>query len=318
MTSPLNQLLKKASTNQWTQRETEAVKSLKAATQLLPTLQIPSHGNRILQTDASDKYWFAVLLEELKGKRRLCGYRSGKFKESESHYHSTFKEILVVKNGIQKFEFHLIGHNFLVESDMSAFPQMLNLKKKTIPNAQLLRWSQWFSRYTFKHIKGKDNIIPDMLTRPPSHHPSSKIIPVIVMMNPSSPSSSSTPPNKLAKPPLQSKLENLPLNLIKDITFRTIQSRARTKLYQYQSLIIAKYADHAIRPIGIHPKNPFLHIFRIPYTLTFGFSKKVLPFLWYLCQLHTIIIEFPVPSLNIALHTKFADPNNTTHLHTFL
>ena len=137
-------------------------------------------------------------------------------------------------------------------------------------------------------------------------------------MNPSSSSSSSTSPNKPAKPSLQSKLKNLPPELIKDIAFRTIQSRARTKLYQYQSLIIAKYVDHTIRLIGIHPKNPFLHIFRIPYTLTFGFSKKVLPFLWYLCQLHTIIIEFPVPSLNIALHTKFADPNNTIHLHTFL
>ena len=78
----------------------KTVKSLKVVTQSLPTLQIPSHGKRILQTDASNKYWSTVLLEEINGKRRLCGYKSCKFKDSKSHYHSTFKEILVIKNGI--------------------------------------------------------------------------------------------------------------------------------------------------------------------------------------------------------------------------
>ena len=100
MTGPLNQLLKKDAPPQWTHKETTVVKSLKVATQSLPTLQIPLHGNRILQTDASDHYWSVVLLEDIDGKRRLCGYKSGKFKQSESHYHSTFKEILAMKNGI--------------------------------------------------------------------------------------------------------------------------------------------------------------------------------------------------------------------------
>jgi len=54
----------------------------------------------------------------------ICGYKSGAFKTSELHYHSTFKEILTVKNGIEKFQFHLLGHNFLVEMDMSSFPKM--------------------------------------------------------------------------------------------------------------------------------------------------------------------------------------------------
>ncbi|OMO64224.1 hypothetical protein COLO4_32095 [Corchorus olitorius] len=74
-----------------------------------------------------------------------------------AHYHSTFKEILGVKYGIQKFEFHLIGHHFIVELDMAAFDQMLDVKKKTVPNPQLLRWSQWFTCYSFttRHIKGK-------------------------------------------------------------------------------------------------------------------------------------------------------------------
>ena len=268
MIGHLNQLLKKDSTNQWTQRETEAVKSLKAATDSLPTLQIPSHGNRILQTDASDHYWSAVLLEDIDGKRRLCGYKSEKFKQSESHYHSTFKKILAVKNEIQKFEFHLIGHHFIVESDMSVFSQMLNLKKKTIPNAQLLRWSQWFSQYsfTFRHIKGKENLIPDMLTRPPSHP---QIIPVIAMMNPSSSSSSFVSPVNPSNSFLMDMEPNLPFDqlppeLLTLVTTDTLHLQAYPLLLKYQTRILRRYEDTSIQPIGIHLKYPFIHPFYFP------------------------------------------------------
>lgn len=92
----------------WKDAQTKAVKVLKEKLQQLPPLQIPSDGKRILQTDASDKYWGAVLFEENYGKRQLCGYKSGRFSNAEMHYHSTFKEILAVKKGISKFEFHLI------------------------------------------------------------------------------------------------------------------------------------------------------------------------------------------------------------------
>ncbi|KAL4281917.1 hypothetical protein GQ457_03G000800 [Hibiscus cannabinus] len=119
-------------------------------------------------TDASDKYWGAILFEEKNKKRYLCGYKSGRFSDAEIHYHSTFKEILAVKKAISKFEFHLIGHHFLVEMDMSSFPQMLRFKQKTVPHPQLLRWAEWFSKFSFdcKHIKGKTNVLADLLTRP--------------------------------------------------------------------------------------------------------------------------------------------------------
>ncbi|PKI49695.1 hypothetical protein CRG98_029940 [Punica granatum] len=52
----------------------------------------------------------------------------GRFKSSKQHYHSTFKEIMAVMNGIKKFEFHLVGYKFLVEMDMSSFPKMLPFK----------------------------------------------------------------------------------------------------------------------------------------------------------------------------------------------
>ena len=75
-------MLKKKSHN-WTTLQTKTIQQLKEKLTSLPALQIPSDEKRILQTDASDQYWGAVLLEENdKRKRRICGYKSGHFKDS--------------------------------------------------------------------------------------------------------------------------------------------------------------------------------------------------------------------------------------------
>ncbi|GJY69753.1 putative zinc finger, CCHC-type containing protein [Tanacetum coccineum] len=115
---------------QWMSRQTEAVKAIKCQAEKMPPLKIPaSSEKRILQTDAIDECWGAVLLvQDNNNKLHVCGYKSGTFKASEQHYHSTFKEILTVKRGIEKFQFHLIGHEFQVELDMSSFPCMLQFK----------------------------------------------------------------------------------------------------------------------------------------------------------------------------------------------
>ena len=86
----LAQLLKK-SPPEWNSIHTEAVQQLKKLVEKLPPLQILETGKRILQTDAIDEYWAAALFEELDGKRNICGYKSGAFKPSELHYHSTYK-----------------------------------------------------------------------------------------------------------------------------------------------------------------------------------------------------------------------------------
>nr|GEV51919.1 hypothetical protein [Tanacetum cinerariifolium] len=127
----------------WTSRQTEIVKVIKSLAEKMPPLKIhASSEKRILQTDASDECWGAVLLvQDNNNKRHVCGYKSGTFKAYEKHYYSTFKEILTVKRGIKKFQFHLIGHEFQVEMDMSSFPRMPQFKGKMLPHAQLLRLS---------------------------------------------------------------------------------------------------------------------------------------------------------------------------------
>ena len=70
--------------------------------------------------------------------------------------------------GITKFEFHLIGHYFLFETNFFSFKGMLTFKQNKTVNGQLLRLATWFAKYSFeiKHIKGKQNVIPDFLSRP--------------------------------------------------------------------------------------------------------------------------------------------------------
>ena len=92
----LTQLLKK-NPPEWNSLHMEAIQQLKKLAEKFPPLQIPGLGKRILQIDASDEYWTAALFKENDGKRNIYGYKSGAFRTSELHQHSTFKEILAVK-----------------------------------------------------------------------------------------------------------------------------------------------------------------------------------------------------------------------------
>ncbi|KAH9704968.1 hypothetical protein KPL70_011686 [Citrus sinensis] len=166
---------------------TEAVKQLKVIAQSPPLLRIPTSGQRILQTDASDDYWSAILLEDINGVRHFYAHASGQFKDFEKNYHVIYKEILAVKYGIKKFEFHLISHKFLINMDNSSFPCIFDFKNKLLPDKQLLSLKTWFAKYDFtvQHIKGNQNLIPDFLTRPVINKPalisSIQTIPVIAM-----------------------------------------------------------------------------------------------------------------------------------------
>ncbi|XP_057973740.1 uncharacterized protein LOC131161794 [Malania oleifera] len=77
-------------------------------------------------------------------KRSYCGHASGEFKDSQKHYHTVFKEIIAVKNGIQKFDFYVRSKYLTVEMDNSSFPNMLEFQNKILPNPQILRWKAGF------------------------------------------------------------------------------------------------------------------------------------------------------------------------------
>ncbi|KAH9734753.1 hypothetical protein KPL71_017488 [Citrus sinensis] len=92
-THHLSALLKKKPP-EWNADHTIAVTTLKQIAQNPPPLKLITDGKRILQTDASDESWGAILLEELNNKEHFIAYANGHFSDTQKHYHSVFKEIL--------------------------------------------------------------------------------------------------------------------------------------------------------------------------------------------------------------------------------
>ncbi|KAH9801852.1 hypothetical protein KPL71_001180 [Citrus sinensis] len=284
-TRHLSTLLKKKPP-EWNANHTNAVTTLKKIAQNPPPLKLITDGKRILQTDASDDSWGAILLEEINGKEHFIAYASGQFSDTQKHYHSVFKEILAVKNYIKKIEYHLIGHHFIIRMDSSAFPNILNFKGKTVPEKMLLRLKDWFSKYDFlvKHIKGSQNLIPDMLSRlskpekPLTLFSTTYHFPIISM-------ATSLPPEALTK-------KTFPFNK----TFSsTIQEFARKALFRF--FMKAYLVTEPFPFSSFHPENLFLTGLTLdPSRET---TEDVLWYIWCLTILYATKPYFQHPDTNL-------------------
>ena len=279
-TSQLSRMLKKQSPP-WGPVQTEAVKQLKMIAQSPPPLRIPTSGQRILQTDASDDYWSAILLEDIDGVRHFCAHASGQFKDSEKNYHVIYKEILAVKYGIKKFEFHLISHKFLI-----------NMDNKLLPDKQLLNLKTWFAKYDFtvQHIKGNQNLIPDFLTRPTINKPalisSIQTIPVIAMNR------------QLPFKALNQR--HFPMNISFSSAYQ-LQDFAKKFLYRFFFNVQTKKPDR-------FPNLCMEHLFLTGLTLSsLTISEDELWYMWCLTTLYATKLVFPIkPVLSHLTTPEFA------------
>ncbi|KAL0282846.1 UNVERIFIED_CONTAM: polyprotein [Sesamum radiatum] len=95
----LSKLLKKEPPP-WGQAQTMALQKLKQVCQQPLPLKIPSTGHRILQTDASNEFWGAILIEEENGKKHFCGHASGQ-KRLRKTLPCSLQRILAIKYGIK-------------------------------------------------------------------------------------------------------------------------------------------------------------------------------------------------------------------------
>ena len=201
----------------------------------------------------------------------MCDYRSGNFKPSELQYHSTFKEIFAVKRGIEKFQFHLIGHRFFIEMDMSSFPKTLQFKRKIMwlqILIQLLRWSNWFSQWTFdvNHIKGKDIVVADFFFRPPKVSPFTTI----------SLSSSTMVPCVCPLDPFLGNIQHLLPEIRRLIFEQVLPRRSITNFKRFLEITIFRHGL-VLSGLEFHPKYPFLSCFHI--NDVFSIPKEAIYFL---------------------------------------
>ncbi|KAH9704967.1 hypothetical protein KPL70_011686 [Citrus sinensis] len=292
-TSQLSRMLKKQCLP-WGPTQTEAVKQLKVIAQSPPLLRIPTSGQRILQTDASDDYWSAILLEDINGVRHFYAHASGQFKDFEKNYHVIYKEILAVKYGIKKFEFHLISHKFLINMDNSSFPCIFDFKNKLLPDKQLLSLKTWFAKYDFtvQHIKGNQNLIPDFLTRPVINKPalisSIQTIPVIAMNR------------QLPFKALNQR--NFPMNIFFQSAYQ-LQDFAKKFLYRFFFNVQTKNPDR-------FPNLCMEHLFLTGLTLSsLSISEDELWYMWCLTTLYATKLVFPIKPVLTYLTTPEFSPD---------
>ena len=91
-------------------------------------------------------------------------YISRKLLDREKKYAAIEKEGLAIVWAIKKLERFLYGTHFLLESDHRHLAFIQDSKPK---NGRFMRWALTLQpyRFTISHIKGKDNVGADLLSR---------------------------------------------------------------------------------------------------------------------------------------------------------
>ena len=165
---PLTQLLNKRAKFIWSEKCDKAFAKLKAMLQSAPVLRAPDFGSPFkLAVDASDAAAGAVLLQDDdEGVEHPVCYFSKKFTKSQQNYSTVEKECLALVLALQHFEVYVSSSSspIVVYSDHNPLVFLHKLKDK---NQRLLRWSLMLQEYSLdiRHIKGKDNVIADCLSR---------------------------------------------------------------------------------------------------------------------------------------------------------
>ena len=165
---PLTNLLKKSTKVKWNDKCQDAFDRLKAILKSAPVLLAPDFDKCFkLAVDASDVGIGAVLLQEdNNGIDHPVCYFSKKFNKHQKNYSTIEKECLALILAIQQFEVYLTSSTspIVVFSDHNPLNFLHKLKNK---NQRLLRWSLLLQGFNLdiRHIKGKDNIIIDALSR---------------------------------------------------------------------------------------------------------------------------------------------------------
>ena len=164
----LTNLLKKSTKFKWNDKWQDAFDHLKAILKSAPVLLAPDFDKCFkLVVDASDVEIGAVLLQEdNNGIDHPVCYFSKKFNKHQKEYSTVEKECLALILAIQQFEVYLTSSTspIVVFSDHNPLSFLHKLKNK---NQRLRRWSLLLQEFNLgiRHIKGKDNIIPDAFSR---------------------------------------------------------------------------------------------------------------------------------------------------------
>ena len=166
--NPLTNLLKKGKSFIWSEGCEKSFQKVKSILVSSPVLQAPAFDKQFkLAVDASDVGCGAMLFQEgLDGIDHPVCFYSKKFNVHQQNYSTIEKECLGMILAVQHFDIYLTAATFpiLVFTDHNPLTFLHKMKNK---NRRIMRWAIYLQEFDLQiqHIAGKDNIIPDALSR---------------------------------------------------------------------------------------------------------------------------------------------------------
>ncbi|CAK1580742.1 unnamed protein product [Parnassius mnemosyne] len=167
--SPLNQLTcsgKNAPKFLWNSQAAAAFQKLKEALVTAPVLACPNFELPFsVHCDASNYGIGAMLTQHQDDKEVVIAYMSKALNKNQQNYSTTERETLAVITALEHWRCYLDnGKEFTIYTDHAALKWFQNLSN---PSGRLARWTLRLSCFNFvlKHKKGKDNVVPNLLSR---------------------------------------------------------------------------------------------------------------------------------------------------------
>lgn len=168
VSAPLTALVSPKKQFVWSEKCRDAFNNLKNLLTTVPVLRAPDFSRPFsLQVDASDVGTGAVLMQsDEKNVLHPVSFMSTKFKPYQRHYSTIEKETLALLLALEKFEVYVSAAScpLQVFSDHNPLQFVNKMKNK---NQRLMRWAVALQPYNLiiSHIRGKDNVIADALSR---------------------------------------------------------------------------------------------------------------------------------------------------------
>jgi hypothetical protein len=168
---PLFPLLSKDTPYLWTDAHTHAFETLKTKLTTAPVLQPYNPNTRpILITDASKFALGAALMQDSGDGLKPVAFYSRKFIPAEINYTTREQELLAVRDALQVWRHYLSGMPIEIHCDHESLKYISTQPTESL-SPRLARWQQHLANFNFDHIihvKGKDNVVADALSRRPN------------------------------------------------------------------------------------------------------------------------------------------------------
>ena len=166
--TPLTSLTSPKVKFEWTDDCQSAFEKIKALLTSQPVLQAPDFNAPFsIQVDACDNGVGAVLLQDDDdGVPHPVCYASVKLRPYQKHYSTIEKEALGLLMALEKFHVYVNSPAYCIQvySDHNPLSFVNKMRNK---NQRLTRWALALQPYNLniQHIKGKDNLVADFLSR---------------------------------------------------------------------------------------------------------------------------------------------------------